>query len=327
MSTARAARFSWIVLPVLAGLFGGCAALFRGAKQDLIRVHPAGSSDVAITLDDTFIEAYKDRVTIEVSMTVDHADTRPHPAIVDGDFHIAGTSPGIGLTFVAEIQNSAKEKESFDLVRGVVGTGRTLDMAGAWRLWVEHAGESEQIQGGENASAESTNPNHVFEIHPVVRAEKLDLLESLRPVKGYRPGTADLVFRGLEKMPCRISKGEKTTTIVAPSTRLNDAEFLLETGPDPQQVVGDGRFVDAAVLDLKGNLLVPKVRMAFVGNSPPERIVRDLPPGSRLHVFGIPRIGLSEVASRAERSRQQPALLARSLPYEIVVVGVYEPRK
>lgn len=326
MSTARPARFSRLALPLLAVLFGGCAALFRGAKQDLIRVS-GSSADVSITLDRTFIEAFKDRVTIEVPMTVDRADTRPHPAIVDGDFHIAGTSPGIGLTFVAEIQNSARQKEAFDLVRGVVGTGRTLDMAGAWRLWIEHPGESEEIQGGETASAESTNPDHVFEIHPVVRAGKLDLLESLRPVKGYRPGSADLVFRGLEKIPCRISRGETTTTIETPSTRLNDAEFLLETGPGPQQVVGDGRFVDAAVLDLKGNLLAQKVRMAFVANSPPEKIVRGLPPGSRLHVCGLPRISLSEVASRVARSREDPGLLARSLPYEVVVVGVYEPRK
>ena len=117
------------------------------------------------------------------------------------------------------------------------------------------------------------------------------------------------------------------TTIVTPTKHFNYAEFLLVVGPDPARVVRDGRFVDAAVLDLKGDLQVPKLRMVFVKDSPPEKIVRSLTPGARLHVFGLPRINLSEVASRVARSDRHPELLAGNLPYEIVVVGVYEDRK
>ncbi|HET9793490.1 MAG TPA: hypothetical protein VFS34_03430 [Thermoanaerobaculia bacterium] len=307
-------------------LLGGCAVIVREAKEDLIRVHAANSTaEIAITLDPAFIEAYKNRVTIDVDLTVDRADKRPHPAVFDGDFHLAGSAPGIRLPAVAEIQNAAGEKEASDVVRRAEGSGRSLKVAGAWRIWSEHVGKAKEIQGDDFPSTMSTNPDHVFEIHPLIRVAGIDLLESLRPVDGYRPGSADLIFRTLEKIPCRIVPG-RTTTVVTPSKQFNDAEFLLEVGRDRQQVVPDGRFVNAAALDLKGNLLVPKLRMAFVKGSPPERIVRSLPPGSRLHVFGLPRIDLAEIASRTARSDRRPDLLTGNLPYEMVIVGVYEDR-
>jgi hypothetical protein len=315
--------FGFVSLVVL---FAGCALIVREAKQGLIRVHAANSTaEVAITLDRTFIEAYKDRVTIEVDLTVDRADKRPHPAVFDGDFHLAGSAPGIGLPVVAEIQNAGGEKEASDLVRRGEGSGRPLKVAGAWRIWSEHVGKAREIQGDDFASTVSTNPDHVFEIHPVTRVAGIDLLGSLRPVEGYRPGSADLVFRTLEKIPCRILPGS-TTTVVTPNKQFNDAEFLLEVGQDRQKVVRDGRFVSAAALDLKGDLLVPKLRMVFVKDSPPEKIVRSLPPSSRLHVFGLPRINLSEIASRVARSGHRPELLTGNLPYEILIVGVYEDR-
>ena len=314
-----------VVLPAI--LLAGCAVIVREAKQDLIRVHAANSTaEIAITLDRSFIEAYKDRVTIQVDLTVGRADKRPHPAVFDGDFHLAGSAPGIGLPVVAEIQNAASEKEATDLVRRGQGSGRPLEVAGAWRIWSEHVGKATEIQGDDFPSTVSTNPDHVFEIHPVTRIAGIDLLESLRPVDGYRPGSADLIFRTLEKIPCRILPGP-TTTVVTPNKQFNDAEFLLEVGQGRQRVVRDGRFVIAAALDLKGNVLVPKLRMAFVKDSPPEKFVRTLPPGSRLHVFGLPRISLAEIASRIAGSDRRPELLTGNLPYEIVIVGVYENRK
>lgn len=319
--------------PVLRGVFlvallAGCAVIVREAKQDLIRVRAAGSiEEITITLKKTFVEAYKDRVTIDVALTVDKADTKPHPAVFDGDFHLAGRAPGVGLPVVAEIQNAASETEAVDRVRRAEGSGQPLKIAGAWRIWSEHVGSAAEIQGEDFKSTADTNPDHVFEIHPVTRVSEIDLLESLRPVEGYRPGRADVIFRSLEKIPCRILPGAATTTVVTRKKQFIDAEFLLEVGKERHQVVRDGRFVTAAALGLKGDLLAPKVRMAFVGGSRPEKIVRSVPPGGRLHVFGLPRIDLAEIASRAARSGDQPELLTRNLPYEIVVVGVYEDRK
>ncbi len=303
----------------------GCAAAVRVAKQEYVEVRSAvSSSEIEITLRDSFIEACKDRATIDVIYTVDEADKRPHPALFDGDLHAAGRAPGVGLPIVAEIKNAAFERQAVDRIHAVEGTGRPVKLAGAWRVWAEHAGSAEEVQGGEVSVIEEDNPDHVFEIHPVTRVDDMTLLDSFRPVTGYKPGNADVVFRSYENIRCRVIPETGRTTIVTPKGQHNDVEFVMEVGDDGQRVVEDGRFVNAAVLDLKGRRIVPKVRMVFVKDTPPETRVRTLARGVRLHVFGLPRIDLSAVAWRARHSGDRPELLNLNLPYEIIVVGVYD---
>ncbi len=303
----------------------GCATMVRVAKQDYLRVRSAiSTSEIAITLDESFVDACKDRATIDVMLTVDKADKRPHPAFLDGDFHIAGRAPGVGLPVVAEIKNAASERGAIGVVRGVAGTGSPVRLAGAWRLWAEHVGSAEEVQGSELSVIEATNPDHVFEIHPVTRIAGENILASLHPPKGYSPAKADIAFRSFETIECRIIPEDGTITVVTPKGQINDVEFLMEVGEDGQHAVEDGRFVNAAVLDLKGRQIVRKVRMVFVKDSPPENMVRSLRRGDRLHVFGLPRIDLSTVAWRARHSMDIPELLKLNLPYEIVVVGVYD---
>ncbi len=282
------------------------------------------TSEIAITLDDAFIDACKDRATLDVLFTVDKADEWPHRAFLDGDFHIAGRAPGIGLPVVAEIENGASEKAALGVIRSVAGTGKPVRLSGAWRLWAEHAGRAEEVQGAEVPVIEVTNPDHVFEIHPVTRVGGENILASLHPPKGYSPAKAVVAFRDFENIKCQIIPKDGTTTVVTPKGQINDVEFLMEVGEDRQRVVNDGRFVNAAVLDLDGKRIVPNVRMVFVKGSPPEERVRSLSRGQRLHVFGLPRIDLSTVARRARHFRDKPELLEGNLPYEIVVIGVYD---
>ncbi len=108
---------------------------------------------------------------------------------------------------------------------------------------------------------------------------------------------------------------------------MNDVEFLMEIGGDEQRVVEGGRFVNAAVLDLKGNRLVQKVRMVFVKDTPPEKMVKNLRRGDRLHVFGLPRFDLSIVDWRVKHFKDAPEIPSHNLPYEILIVGVYNNPK
>jgi len=302
-----------------------CASTTRLAKQEYIQVRSAiSTSEIAITLDESFVNTYKDRATIDVMFTVDKADKRPHPAFLDGDFHIAGRAPGISLPVVAEIKNAASEGGALGVIHSVEGTGNPVRLAGAWRLWAEHVGSDDEVQGAELSVIEVTNPDHVFEIHPVTRIEGENILASLRPPEGYSPAKAEVAFRSFENINCSIMPKDGTITVVTPKRQINDVEFLMEIGEDEQHVVADGRFVIAAVLDLKGKQIVRKVRMVFVKDSPAEEIVRSLRRGQRLHVFGLPRIDLSTVAWRTRHSSDKPELLKLNLPYEIVVVGVYE---
>jgi len=304
-----------------------CAQVAREAKMDFVKVKSAiASSEIEITLENSFIENYKNRVTIDVAFTVDKTDGHPHPKFLDGDFHISGRAPEIGLPIVAEIKNAALEQEVVSVIRHAEGTGRPLRMVGVWRLWPEHVGKASEVQGEYVSPTGFTNPDHVFEIHPLTRVDNQSLLDSLHPVEGYSPGKADAVFRSLQSVKCTILPTQETTTIVTAKGQFNDVEFLLEIAGDPPQIAQDGTFVNAAVLDLKGDRLVDKVRMVFLKDTPPERAVSGLRHGQRLHVFALPRIDLSNVAWRTQHSKDNPELLNLTLPYEVIVVGVYIDR-
>ncbi len=321
----RPGRFLSVLGPAALAL-SGCALIVQAAKEQYIKVESAlSSSEIAITLQNSFIETYRNRATIEAVCTVERTNRKPHPAYMDGDFHVAMRAPNIGLPVVAEIKNAAFEGDTLNLIHTLAANGTPVRLTGAWRIWMEHVGRSEAYQG-EVVPHHQTNPDHVFEIHPVILVEDRDLRETLRPIAGYRPQSADDAFNSFEKIGCRIVPGSRTTTIVTPKRQYNDAEFYLAIGEEPQQVVEDGRFVAAAVSDKKGNLLAPRVRMVFVKDTPPERIVRDLHPGDRLHAFGLPRIDLSQVAWRASHAGDHPESLSLPLPYEMIIAAVYEDR-
>ncbi len=55
--------------------------------------------------------------------------------------------------------------------------------------------------------------------------------------------------------------------------------------------------------------------------------MRLLKRGNRLHVYGLPRVDFAEVSRRVRGSQKDPALLAKPLPYEIIIQGVYKDAK
>jgi len=306
----------------------GCALIVRKATNIYIQAESViSTSEIRITLNHSFIASYKDRATIDVLLTFDKASKGPKSASLDGDFHVAGRAPEIGLPVVAEIKNSAFEKEALDIIHRYEGTGEPVRVSGAWRIWPEHPGSAAEVQGEELEGFDITNPAHVFEIHPVTYVKNKSLLDSFRPVEGYIPGNADIVFKSYENTRCGIIPGDKTTAVVTRKGAFNDVEFIMEINENRQDLAEDGRFVSSAVYNLRGERLVQKVRMVFVKDTPPEKIVRNLKRGDRLHVFGLPRIDLSAVARDVGNLRNSEEALNLNLPYEIVIVGVYKDLK
>ena len=170
-------------------------------------------------------------------------------------------------------------------------------------------------------------PDHVFELHPVTRTNGIELLDSFKPVKGFSPGGAQRTFGIYEKVSCTLTVKPKTVSILTATGLYNDVEFIMEVADDQQLVVPDGRFVTAAARDLDGGVLVERLRMVFVKGTPPERAVSRLKRGDRLHVYGMPRLDLAEISRRVRDSGMTPALLTKSLPYEIIILGVYASEK
>jgi hypothetical protein len=321
----RAFALSGPLLAILAG--AGCGFFVREGKRGFFAIESEmRKGEVRIVLDRTFVEQYKNRATIETRFTIDHAGKQAHAGYLDGDLHVAGRADEIGLPVVAEVQNAASRPEVLEKVHRLAGSGEAIPLSGVWRLWSEHFGKDEQAHGETLAPIERTNPPHVFEIHPVTRLDDLDLSDTFRPVPGFRPEPGEVIFDSLKEARLRIVASERSITLYTRRQELNDAEFTVEIGSDPPQIVADGRFVTGALLSPRGNRLADRVRMVFVRDTAPERAARRLGPGERLHVFGIPRIDLSAVASRTDRASEDPRALDGKLPYEIVVVGIFPER-
>lgn len=160
------------------------------------------SAEATLVLKKEFIEKYKNRATIEVDFSVMYAHKaakKPSPSKPsnDGDIHIAGIPRAVGqpneiiMTAVAEIMNAKdfpKELKYIQDKKSESGQGDSVRMVGVWRFWPEHGGESHHSQGLANISAiEDTNPDHIFEIHPLVRIDNFDLQRASSRSRISRP--------------------------------------------------------------------------------------------------------------------------------------------
>jgi hypothetical protein len=282
-----------------------------------------GSKDIEIRLNQSFIERFKNRVTIDAIVTVDRVMPEPVPALLDGDLHFSGRSRQIQLPVVGEIANAALHKDAMDIAHRFGGSGKPLSVSGVWRIWPEHSGSKTETQGKPLDAYSMANPDHVFEIHPITRLNDLGLLDSFIPVEGFKPGDDNRTIAIYEKATCTLKAERETVAIVTQQGLYNDVEFTMEIADNEPQIVEDGRFVNAVARDRKGALLAPHVRMVFAKGTPPELAVRNLKRGARLRVFGIPRLNLAEISRRVQASATDPAAVAGPLPYEIIIIGVF----
>ena len=284
-------------------------------------------AQIIVTLNNTFIEQHKHRATVEATFTVDKAHRQPNPPSKDADMHIAGRAPEIQLPIVAELMNAADDKVALDIIRSAEKTGTPIEMAGAWRLWCEHGGTSDQVQGAPLQKFTTTNPDHCFELHPITRVEKHPTEASFHPIDpGFRTKDAVTAFTAYEAVHSEIQFNavKQTTTIFTNGIGFNYVEFIIELNEDPTFSTPDGgMMVMAAVQDLEGELIVRNRRMVFSPGTPPLKAVTALKKCGRLHVLGIPRMNLAVVSWRTRNRVARPEVLRWNLPYEMIIAAVY----
>jgi hypothetical protein len=283
----------------------------------------AAQAEIQITLQSSFVEKYKDRATIDAVFTVDKAHPRPNPPAGDGDLYAAGRAPEIGLAAVAKVMNAALQPEAVALVRQAERGGQPLQLRGIWRLWCEHGGDAEHVQGQPLEPLSAANPPHVFEIHPVLRVGDQDLAGSFQPIAGLAYKDAAQAFHGYEQLSSHISTGEGTTTITTRMAGFDYVEFVVRLNEEPTHLLADGLSVKAAILDTAGDLLVHERRMVAAAGTAPYARLKAMHKGEALHVVGIPRIDLSLLAWRVANSARVPGILDWSLPYEMVLVAAF----
>jgi hypothetical protein len=283
-------------------------------------------AEIIIHLKKTFIEAYKMKATIEVNdFYIDKAHERPNPPSKDGDLHIAGRSETIGLPVVAEIMNAKYHQDAVKYVHENEGTNGPVKIKGIWRIWCEHAGDDVQKQGEIVAKIMTTNPNHVFEIHPVLGLGAQELGESLAPIDGYAYKTCQDAFFRYENTPCKLIPDGDIVSIETRGVGYNYVEFKIQLRDDEDIVEkDDGYFVICRALDMDDEIVSQKTRVVFAKGTKPSTYLDKLKNDKCLHVVGIPRLNLSLISWRIEKSKEDPGVLGWNLPLELAIVAVVD---
>ena len=199
--------------------------------------------------------------------------------------------------------------------------GTEVQVTGVWRIWFEHLGKEDQIQGNPVAVPDTSNPAHLFEIHPITKFGDDAVLDSFVDIPGYTAYPAHVAFPFYENASATISASGGAVTITSSAGKYNYTEFVMELAGAVQEV-DDGLFVLANVFDAGDQeqaVTQDARRMVFVKGTRPACEVRKLSTGDRLHVLGIPRVNLSEVAVMAT---EEPA--TTRLPYEMIIVGLQQ---
>jgi hypothetical protein len=205
-------------------LFGRLRKQLAWLLGSILLLSAVAQAQIEITLKKSFIEKHKNKVTINAPFTVDKAHKNVNPPSKDGDMHIAGRSPAIGLATVAELMNAKFETASVNLIKSVEGTGQTVNMTGVWRLWCEHSGGDPQIQGKPLQPFNTTNPDHVFEVHPITVLNGISVVNSLIPIDGFKTKDAEQAFTTYERIDSQIPC---STILPFSITRIRSASRIV----------------------------------------------------------------------------------------------------
>jgi len=286
-------------------------------------------ADDVLEINRSFLDKYKNRLTISVPYIVDAAHKNPNPPAKDGDMHIAGRSPGIGLATVAEIQNAKDAGAAIQRVKSVEGTPNQIQVTGVWRIWPEHGGDNDHIQkagpGTRYTKTGPTNPPHVFEIHPILKIENEDLHSTLEPIKDFDPKNASDAFPRYERASFEIAKKGKRVVMHMRMVGFNYVDFIMRLKQRFDRV-DDGEFVSASIYstDKDEELLVHDRRIGFVAGTAADAKQRGMQVGDCMRVLGLPRVDLTLVGWRLDNAKKRPDALKWSMPYEMIAVGVYD---
>jgi hypothetical protein len=280
-----------------------------------------------ILLKNAWIDAHKNRVTMDLTFRVEKAHARPNPIgekSDDGDMHLAGRSTQVGLPMVVEIVNAALDDHAPLLasIKEAVSRRANVQMSGVWRVWFEHPGSKPQTQGQRVPAPPHTNPDHVFEIHPVTRWIDDPLDESFVPIEGFAAHDAGTAFARYEKMVVTIAKGRSFTSLETKAIGFNYTEFIMVLTSAAKKV-DDGLMALARVADLNGKILVNSPRrMVFTAGTRPAALVAKAKRGSKFKALGIPRLNLERLMMKAEAAAGEAVDVQGA--YEMIVVGIEE---
>ena len=307
----------------LTRLVGAVAAIVLLASTSL-----SGQAQLStLRLRNTFISHLKNRAIVKnLPFTVDHVK----PSInsissdgKDGDIHVAGRpGPFVGLPMVVEVVNARLEKDDVvQRLRDLEGQPATT-VSGVWRLWFEHPPHGVMEQVGTVPKPTSTNPDHVFELHPLTEVDGRKADESFVMIPGFTAYTAAKTFGAYEQLEFRAKKNSAMTVISSKKAGHNYTEFdaVLAGAPTHKN---DATFVVADIQTPSGKSVVKKpIRLVIADDTKVATVFASKKPktGTKLRILGIPRVNLDILMDKAEDQPGQTVVVRGA--YEIIVVGI-----
>jgi len=292
----------------------------------------------SLILKRAWVNKYANRATIAGQMFVDHAlhspkTPSPSKPADDGDIHASGRSPQVGLPMVAEVMNAADNHASaVSLVDSKEGKNTLVNVTGVWRLWFEHPASGEtQVQDFTNLEVPgNTNPDHCFEIHPIVNFENQTLNGTFHDIPGYKPKDAKTAFSSYEKLTLSLRANASSVTLASKKIGYNYVLFKMQLRGSAQPLKAnddnstDGLQANVDIYEVDAGdgdaALASSIRAIFVANTQPASAVENLGKGDELVVLGIPRVDLNKVNAYLKSGGNTAT--NRKLPYEMVIVAV-----
>ncbi len=278
-------------------------------------------AEMSVWIRKDFVNKYRRRVTFEGAFKVDHAQPSVNSIKNDGDIHVVTTCPEVGLPMVSEVMNARLVPDCVQLLQDSQGTGNLISFAGVWRLWMEHPGTSQRQFSNNVIDGPVTNPDHVFEIHPLTKVGDFDLLSTIARIKDqdkeyeYHPAEKFVPYFKSQKF--NVVKDGDFVKITGPKAIYNYVGFKFKKLTSEIFEVEDGYFIYASILDKSEKVLERKVRLALVNGTAVANEIKQTAVDRVSEVMATTRISLSTVSYQASHKKAAN----RSLPYELVVLG------
>jgi len=277
-----------------------------------------------VILKRAWVKKFKDRATIEAKFVIEHSHSSPNSNKKDGDLHFAGQAEReIGLPAVAELVNARKafSKPAVQFIKDSAGTGTEVDLHGVWRLWFEHPAHS-QTQFATFGIAKNTNPDHSFEVHPVLKVGGIDLSESFDFIPDFAGHDAKKAFNFYNSLKITVRASATAVTMDAKKSVFNYTTYGMVLTGKPKKLVDGGIavFADVENEEDEDDPLARGIRMIFAPGTAGAKLITGKVAGDKFVAIGIPRVNLNAIEAAIRVSGTQQ--FTSSLPYEMIVVGI-----
>lgn len=285
----------------------------------------------SVSIDYKTVRRIKEKCIIDVRFDIGESHKHPNSAKKDGDLHIGGATTDIGFKMVAEIMNAKDVQAAIDTVHKCEEDGRPLNLVGCWRLWFEHPKADEEQDYEVEPEEDNTNPDHTWEIHPVLEINNYSVASTLRPIRDgkitYEYKKAEKVLKSFSNTKCTITYSDSNLTIQSKKLGNNYCSLTIRPTSKPKKIPGfkkngktylGGYYLSANIAGKGKKNLASNIRFLFPPQTSSESKIKKLTSKS-LQVVAIPRISLSTIYYwKASAKKKQ---IIEQLPIEYIVVA------